>query len=111
MGIPNSSRNETMGVWVLTDRSSKALGDGDDTGTSLWVTDGFTHQLLDALIAEPSHISQELSVAHEVGTQHSGNRKTPKAMADIFKKVILEESGECGGAFCIARWTQTADLA
>lgn len=89
MGIPNSSRNETMGVRVLTDRSSKTLGDGDDTGTSLWVADGLTHQLLDGLIAEPSHISQELSVAHEVGTQHFGNRKTPKGMTDIFKKFVL----------------------
>ena len=109
--IPNSSRSETMGMWVWTDSVAKRLRDGDDAGTSLRVADGFTHQLLNGLVSESGKISQEFSVVHKVTTKHFWDRKCPKAMADIFEELVLEESGKCGGAFCIARRTDTTTFA
>jgi hypothetical protein len=65
--IPNSSRSETMDVWMLLNEAPKCLGHSDDTGTGLRVSDGFDHQLFDGLIGEPGQISQKLSSVHEVG--------------------------------------------
>jgi hypothetical protein len=109
--IPDSSRSETMCMCMWTDRVAKRLWDGDDAGTSARVADGFTHQLLNGLVSESGEISQKFSVVHKVGTKHFWDRKCPKAMADIFEKLVLEKSGKCGGAFCIARRAESANFA
>jgi hypothetical protein len=45
-----------MGVWMRTDCATKCLRYGHNAGTSPRVTDGFSHQLLDGLISEPSQV-------------------------------------------------------
>jgi hypothetical protein len=39
-----------------TDGVTKCLGYGDDAGTSPRVANGFSHQLLNGLISEPSQV-------------------------------------------------------
>jgi hypothetical protein len=99
-----------MDVWMCTDRVAKCLRDGNDAGTGSRVTGDFAHQLLDGLVSKASEISQELSLVHEVRPKHLWDRERPERMADVFQKLILEKSGESGGAFCITRRTESTNL-
>jgi hypothetical protein len=43
-------------VGVRVDEASETLRHGDHPGSSLWVVDGFSHQLLQGLIGETGEI-------------------------------------------------------
>jgi hypothetical protein len=64
--IPNPSRSEAMRMRMGTDGVTKCLWYRHNAGTSPRVADGFSHQLLDGFITEPSHVGQELSVMHKI---------------------------------------------
>jgi len=76
--IPNSSGSKTVNVRVGIQDTAEGLGYGDDAGACLFVTHGFSHQLLDRRVSEPCQITQELSVVHKIRAKHLWNREGPE---------------------------------
>jgi hypothetical protein len=61
--VPDPSGGEAVDVGVRVDEASETLRHGDHPGSSLWVVDGFSHQLLQGLMGETGEIWEKLSVS------------------------------------------------
>ncbi len=68
---------------MLVHNTPKRLWDHNDSGTGVGIADGFGHQLLDGLISKAGQITQKLSLAHEVGSEHLWKCKCPQTMANV----------------------------
>jgi hypothetical protein len=109
--IPNSSGSKAvdMGVWI--DETSKSLRHGDHTGPSLFVVDGFGHQLVEGLIGQTSEVGKKLPMVHKVRPQDLREGETEESVSDVFEKLVLEKGGEGGSPLGIAGRAEATLLA
>jgi len=52
LSIPNPSGHKAVSMGMRLNQTTKGLRDTDDTGSSLFVADGFAHEFLDGFISE-----------------------------------------------------------
>src|SRR3990172_7908589 len=97
LGSPNPTRGQAVSVGVWVENTSKCWWDHNDSGTGVRIAGGFEHQLLDGLISKAGQITQKLSLAHEIRSEHLWKGKCPETMANVFQQLVFEKSSKGGG--------------
>ena len=72
------------------ERRREGLDDGEHAVPGVGLVDGGRHHLAVGVVGESCHLTEELSVAQEIGPKHLGNGKTLLGVGDVGEELALE---------------------
>ncbi len=93
-GKPDASGNDAVQMRIPSQVVRECLYGGDHADANVVVLDSGGHELVDGFVAGAGELGEQLAVEEKLEAEHFGNGKSPNGMADVFQKLVLEESCE-----------------